>query len=172
MKLFTKSTIVIFFCLWSTSSFAQDFPSEIWHEGFVVLIEGDTLSGQIKYDFDNDLIQLDRKGILKTYAARKILFFKIRDEMAKNDRIFYSLPYKVHSDYEVPILFEVLYEGKLTLLSREEIVTENVQANRNDYYYYPSTYPMSYSRERLAYKFFFLEENGSIVYYNLKKMIC
>ncbi len=149
---------------------AQDFPSEIWHNGVVVLVEGDTLAGKIKYDFTNDLIQLDQRGIFKTFAARKILFFKIRDELAKNDRIFYSLPYKVHSNYEVPILFEVLYEGKLSLLSREEIVTENMQVSPTDYYYYPSIYPpMNYSRERLAYKFFFLEENGIIRYYMLKK---
>ena len=115
---------IIFFFTALQSSHAQNFPSEIWHDGFTVLIEGDTLKGKIKYDFVNDLIQIDRRGTLQTYSARKILYFKIRDEMAKNDRIIYSLPYSVHSDYEVPILFEILYEGKLTLLSREEIVTK------------------------------------------------
>ena len=160
---------LILFLFVCNYSFSQDFPSEVWHEGKVVLIDGDTLAGQIKYDFQNDLIQLNFNGVLRTFSARKIFYFQIFDSMAGSYRYFYSLPFSLHSNYETPILFEVLYEGKLTLLAREEIVTENVNSPSYNYYYYP-TYPYSsYTRERLAYRFFFLEENGEIVYYNLKK---
>ena len=171
MKYVVKAAVITFFSLvfHIPTVSAQEFPSEIWHNGYVVLIDGDTLVGKIKYDFTNDLIQIDRNGSYNTFAARKILFFKIRDNLAQNDRYFYSLPFKVHSNYEVPILFEVLYEGKLSLLSREEIVTENMTSSRTDYYYYPSYYPQNYTREKLAYKFFFLEEKGTITYYTLKK---
>jgi hypothetical protein len=168
MHSLTKVIIVLFFSINYYSSIAQDFPSEIWHHGYAVLIEGDTIQGKIKYDFKNDLIQLDRNGVLKTYAARKILYFKIKDELAKNYRIFYALPYQIHSEYEAPIFFEILYEGNLSLLSREEIITDQT-STRTDYYYYPTPYPTNYYREKLAYKFFFLEEKGTIVYYTLKK---
>ncbi len=170
MNVTTRLFNVLLFSLFLHVSVAQDFPSEIWHDGYAVLIDGDTIAGKIKYDFENDLIQLNKRGTVQTYAARKLFYFKIHDNLAKNDRFFYALPYKVHSNYEVPILFEVLYEGKLSLLSREEIVTENMQVSPTDYYYYPSMYPpSSYTREKLAYKFFFLRENGTIQYYTFKR---
>ncbi len=169
MKLVLKLFIVVLFFISAESAFSQDFPSEIWHNGKVVLINGDTVKGDIKYDFQNDLIQLNANGILKTYGARKLFYFDIFDEMAGGHRYFYSLPYKVHSDYETPILFEVLFEGNISLLAREEIVTENVSASQYNYYYYPMSPYNNYTRERLAYKFYFLEEGGEIRYYNLKK---
>ena len=109
--------IFTFFLLTSHFTYSQQFPSEIWHEGKAVLVSGDTIKGQIKYDFTNDLIQLNANGILRTFSARKLFYFEIFDELAGSYRYFYSLPFNMHSDYEVPILFEVLYEGKLTLLS-------------------------------------------------------
>ena len=121
---FRRLLFILLIILPSLFAYSQDFPSEIWHKGKVVLEDGDTLAGNIKYDFDNDLIQLSQNTLVKTYSARKILYFEIFDETANSFRYFYSLPYKIHGNYEVPILFEVLYEGKLSLLSREQIVTE------------------------------------------------
>lgn len=169
MKKLLFFTLLIIAVLFFSRANAQNFPSELWHEGKVVLIEGDTVKGQIKYDFDNDLVQVNTDNVLKTYSSRKILFFEILDKTTGSYRQFYALPFNIHSDYEVPILFEVLYEGKLTLLAREQIVTENVSSSAYDYYYYPTFPNYNYTRERLAYTFFFLEQNGEIEYYTLKK---
>ncbi len=148
--------------------YSQEFPSELWHEGKVVLLESDTIAGKVKYDFENDLVQVNNGYTVKTYSARKLFYFEIFDETAKSYRYFYSLPYGLQqSDYEAPVIFEVLYEGKLTLLSREHLVAENVTPAQYGYYYYPMG--PSYTRIRLAYQFYFLEENGAIERYNLKK---
>ncbi len=146
---------------------AQDFPSEMWHEGKVVLLSKDTVKGKIKYDLVNDLIQVETNNVLKTYSARKILFFEIFDVTINSYRQFYSLPYAVQSNYKIPILFEVLYAGRLSLLCREEIVTETVQPyNYSPYYYSPS---YSGTRTKLAYKYYFMDEKGNITLYNMKK---
>lgn len=165
-----KSSL-FFFALFLTMSqaFSQEFPSELWHQGKVVLIGGDTLKGTVKYDFENDLVQVNDSYTLKTYSSRKIFYFEIFDETTKSYRYFYSLPYGLQSDYEVPVLFEVLYEGELTLLSREHLVTENVNPAQYGYYYYPAGPGPSFTRIKLAYTFYFLEENGTIKYYTLKK---
>lgn len=155
------------FIIFTSQAFSQEFPSELWHQGKVVLVGGDTLKGKVKYDFENDLVQVDAGGALRTYSSKKLFYFEIFDETANSYRYFYSLPYGLQSDYEVPVLFEVLYEGKLTLLSREHLVTENVTPTTYGYYYYPPG--PSYTRVKLAYSFYFLEENGTIEYYNLKK---
>ncbi len=168
-----KKTLFIFiFWLAGLTSFAQEFPSEMWHNGLLVLMSGDTLKGQLKYDLVNDLVQVQASNVIKTYSARKIRYFEIFDRTINTYRYFYALPYRVQSNYQVPVLFEVLYEGKLSLLCREEIVTETVpEYNSYPYYYYRGGLPYSPnpSRTRLNYKYYFLEQNGEIQEYNMKK---
>jgi len=158
--------VAAFALLTSSDVSAQDFPSEIWHPGKLVLLSGDTIPGQIKYDFENDIVQVNQGNRVRTFGARKILYFEILDQTVDSYRFFYALPFNVHSNYEVPILFEVLYEGKLSLLSREHIVTESQPQYAYNYGYVPG---MNTSRTRLAYAYFFLEQDGAIEQYNLKK---
>jgi hypothetical protein len=142
----------------------QDFPSEMMHEGQAVLISGDTLKGQIKYDFENDLIQIVVNGTIQTFSARKILYFRIYDASVEMHRNFYSIPYEVQPNYEIPLIFEVLYEGRLSLLAREQIVTETVPQ-----YSYAYRSSVNMTRTRLDYEFYFLDQKGNFVKYNLKK---
>jgi hypothetical protein len=145
-------------------SYGQDFPSEVLHEGELVLLNGDTLRGHIKYNLENDLIQIVINETVQTYSSRKILFFSIYDKTVDMFRSFYSIPYEVQPNYEIPILFEVLYEGKLTLLAREAIVTETIPQYS---YMYRSSVNMT--RTRLDYEFYFLDEKGNFSKYNNKK---
>ena len=121
--------------------YTQDFPSELWHKGKVVLLSEDTIFGKVKYDLQNDAIQINVRNVLQTYSARKILYFEIFDETIDSYRHFYALPYNVQKNYEIPLLFEVLYEGQLSLLCREEVVTESVP--QNSYSPYGSYYGSS-----------------------------
>lgn len=159
-----KNLILAIFCLISVEVFSQTFPSQLWHDGKLVLLDEDTLVGKLKYDFENDLVQLNIRNTIQTYASRKILYFEIFDEMSNNYRYFYSLPYEIQHNYEIPIIFEVLYEGELTLLAREIIVTETVPQYNT--FYRPQFYN---TRARLDYKYYFLNINGMIEHYTMKK---
>jgi hypothetical protein len=134
---------------------SQQFPSDFWHQGKAVLDNGDTLKGLVKYDFQKDLIQLrEAEHQAEVYTARKLLFVEIFDESVKRYRQFYALPYSVTGTYKAPVFFELLKEGKITLLSREHLETKT----------YTSMYYMgAYSRVVLVNKYFFLKENGDIV---------
>jgi len=154
----------------SFTGFAQDFPSELWHTGKLVLLSEDTIIGKIKYDLQNDAVQINVRNVVKTYSARKILYFEIFDETIDSYRHFYALPYSVQKNYEIPLLFEVLYEGHLSLLCREEIVTEAVpQYNSYPYSTYGSSPYSNQKRARLNYKYYFLDERTGIQDYNMKK---
>jgi hypothetical protein len=157
-----KYFFVFVFIITAFNADAQRFPSEFWHEGKVVLLSEDTLHGLIKYDLENDLIQVNVRNLIQTYSSRKILNFEIFDEGINNYRLFYALPYKVKPNYEVPILFEVLYEGPLTLLCREFIVQETVP----QFGYYSR---FNFNRLRLTYDYYFLRKNGSIDQYFPKR---
>ncbi len=167
-----KGLLLFFLIHVGLHGFSQDFPSEIWHNGKLVLLSEDTIVGKIKYNIQNDLIQINVKNVLQTYSARKILYFEIYDETIESYRHFYALPYKVQANYEVPLLFEALYEGHLSLLCREEIVTES-SPQYSSYPYSPYGYGGSpyynQSRQRLNYKYYFLEEGGGIKDYRMKK---
>jgi hypothetical protein len=142
---------------------AQVFPSQIWHEGKIVLLDGETIQGNVKYNLENDIIQIDNHNRVQTFSSRKILNFEIFDEGFNSYRLFYALPYKVKPNYETPILFEILHEGSLSLLCREFIVQETMP----QYGYYPRFGGMM--RMRLSYEYYFLKENGTIDRYLPKK---
>jgi hypothetical protein len=164
-----KFVVFLYLILLSSIGFSQEFPSEIWHNGKLVLLSEDTIIGKLKYDLQNNLVQINVRNALQTYSARKILYFEIFDETIESHRHFYALPYNVQTNYKVPLLFEVLYEGHLSLLCKEEIVTESVpQYNSYPYQSYGSS-PYNQSRARLNYKYYFLDEKGVIVMYNMKK---
>jgi len=146
-------SVILFFSL--GQSLAQKFPSELWHEGKIVLLDGaDTLVGQVKYDLQQDLIQYTATSqTIEAFSAKKVLFFEIFDATIHKYRSFYALPFTTQSGYRAPVFFELLEEGKLTLLSRESIETRSYSSM----YYYGS-----YTRQVLIYRYFFLDENGVI----------
>jgi hypothetical protein len=157
-----KKLLIVCLLVVSYGAVAQKWPSDLWHEGKVVLEKGDTLIGLVKYDLTQDLIQYnDRRGNIEAFTARKILFFEIFDTTVRQYRQFYALPYQSSgTNYRVPVFFELLTEGKMTLLTRESL----------EYRTYTSPYYFgSYSRLVLVYNFFLLEENGDIVAFNGKK---
>lgn len=145
--------IIAFFLLW-TEVYSQKFPSDYWHEGRIILEAGDTLRGNIKYDLQNDLLQFEKDGRLESLTSRKVVFFEIFDKTSKRYRNFYSLPYAATGQYKAPVFFELLAEGKMTLLCRESI---EFKSYPNSFYYYGST-----TRLVLVNKFFLLKDNGAI----------
>lgn len=150
-----RVSLIGFFTVVSTLSIAQrNWPSELWHDGKVVLLEGDTLKGLVKYDFQLNTVQFvinDRKA--EIFHARKVLYFEIFDETVHRYRKFFVLPYSNPSNYKAPAFFELLVEGKITLLSREFL----------EYRTYSSAfYGGSYSRLVQTYDYFLLKEDGTI----------
>lgn len=153
----------IVFCFMANFASAQQFAFELWHEGKLILDSGDTLRGNIKYDMQNDLLQYqtDERGKLESYTARKVLYFEIFDATVKRYRIFYSLPYSPAGQYKAPVFFELLEEGKLTVLSREVL---EYRTTSSSFYYYGT-----YTRLVLVNKYFLLKENGDIEEYRGRK---
>jgi hypothetical protein len=168
-KLYNKITqwtgryCLLFFLLTSTSltGWSQQWPHELWHEGKVYLSDGDTLKGLVKYDLQQDIVQFTQNDKSATvFSARKVLFFEIFDATVHSYRQFFALPYSSTGSYASPIFFELLAEGKLTLLCREALEYRSVPVG-----YYGATY----NRLTLVNNFFFLNEKGDISSFNGKK---
>jgi hypothetical protein len=155
---------ILLVCIWLlivSAASAQQFPFELWHTGKAVLDTGDTLRGLLKYDLDKDILQIQANNKLESYTARKVLLFEIFDETVKRYRNFYSLPYALAGQYKAPVFFELLQEGKLTVLSREAL---EYRTTSSPYYFYGN-----YTRLVLVYKYYILRENGMIEEFRGKK---
>ncbi len=147
----------------SLSGLCQKFPSQYWHSGHAVLTTGDTLNGEVKYDLVKDIIRVNTGSKIHTISARKIFFFEILDVTVDTYRQFYSLPFNLTTDYKSFLIFEVVFEGQMTLLARETI--ENKTSQYNSQYWSGGTY----SRQVLTYDFYFLDNKGNITFFTKKK---
>jgi hypothetical protein len=125
-RLFGLIVIFLIESLWAN---AQSFSKDIWHEGEVGLFSGETLRGKIKYDLDNNSLQITTGGVVRSLSSYQVESFQFFDELQKTPRSFFTLPYKRIGNYESPVFFELLYEGtKLTLLNREVFVQRAIGA--------------------------------------------
>ena len=147
----------------SLSGLCQKFPFQYWHSGHAVLTTGDTLNGEVKYDLVKDIIRVNTGSKIHTISARKIFFFEILDVTVDTYRQFYSLPFNLTTDYKSFLIFEVVFEGQMTLLARETI--ENKTSQYNSQYWSGGTY----SRQVLTYDFYFLDNKGNITFFTKKK---
>ncbi len=147
----------------------NQFPSQVWHKGNIYVTDGQVRSGLVKYDLENNLVQLQNQTI-ETFTASNVSNFEIYDEIYGGIRRFYSLPYSMNNDYETPVFFEVLTEGEdLALLCREYVATDS----RNMSAYSPMGMnpfwgPQSMVGYRLAFNYYFFKD-GKIQRYSQKK---
>jgi hypothetical protein len=139
----------------------EKFAFEFWHEGKVVLDGGDTLRGKLQYNMQTELVQLQTNQKLETLTPRKVVFFEIFDQTVNRYRQFYSLPFALTGQYKAPVFFELLTEGKLTLLSREKLEYRTYSS----FYFYGGTY----TRLVLTNLYYLLKENGTIQEFNGKR---
>ena len=145
------------------SSFAQRFSSEMWHQGLVVTADRDTIRGSVKYDMVTNTVLVSRNNVVQTYNSLKLFYVEIYDQLMDNYRQFYAVPYEFKHDYEVPVLFELLYEGPLSLLAREQIITQTTSAN-TAYYGAPIV------QEVLDRTYYFLDTQGKIDFFTGRKV--
>ena len=148
---------------WASAGLAQPFSSDVWHNGQVVLMTGDTLKGgQVKYNMENQTVQYSFNGEnVQAFSPRKVLAFEMYDNVIDSYRVFYVLPYKAVNNYEAPFIFELSYEGPhMSLLRTEKVET----VMRNVPYMYAT-----YTFEEMQYTYYFIDKTGRIQEFNGKK---
>ena len=156
-----KSVIVYLLAclvLWSSDGLAQQFPSEMWHKGFVLTAQRDTVVGEIKYDMVANSIQVRARKKDYSFSSHNLLLCEFLDATIDSKRRFYSMPYELQKGFKARVLFELLFEGPTSLLSREEIVRETTPTN--------NIYGGPISRNRLKYDYYLLDNKGSIRYFS------
>jgi hypothetical protein len=157
----TGMWIILLLMFMAAPASAQRWSFDLWHEGKIIMTDGDTLTSLVKYDLEKNIVQYARtEQNVIVLSARKVLWFEIFDQTVNAYRQFFALPYSTGGSYRSPVFFELLSEGKLTLLSREALEYRSVPAGY---------YGASYSRLVLVYTYFFMNEKGDITLFTGKK---
>lgn len=156
-KTTTFLTLLFFFATTSLAD-AQQW-SKSWYPGNLVLLSGDSLEGDIRYDIENDAVQIRLENErIHSFSGKKLLTFSLQEHPRRAVRRFYSLPYQVRGNYRSQRLFEVLYEGKLTLLCRpymEHLLEDSYISDENS----------GKKSQDPLYEFYFLDSEGEVQMY-------
>jgi hypothetical protein len=121
--------LAFFLIAGAVNTVAQEFPAQQWHLGEIRFTDDTFRMGKIKYDLEHDAVQLQVRGRTETYSAQQVASFRLIYEKARVSRYFFTLPYENKAGREVPRFFEVMAEGKVTLLAREYIATVSTGNN-------------------------------------------
>jgi len=156
----TVMIVSSFFAI-TTVKAQQNIDNQVWHKGFLITTKRDTVKGKVRYDHKDNSIQVLGKKNIQSFSSHNILMSQIYDENAGINRRFYSMPFEINRGFKTKVLFELLYEGPLSLLSREEIIQEPVN---NTSFYGTPVY-----RDRVRYSYFFLDDKGKIMSFNGKR---
>ena len=169
INMIRSSAILLFLFVSFNSLFGQKLPPKVFHQGFVVRNEGDTIRGKLKYDFESNLIQLKLlDGRIISLSSQQILNLSFQDDFFNRIRTFYSIPYALSSNIENPIFFEILSEGPITMMTREYLIMQRSN-NYNSPFYRSSTAYQIGSDEVLTYDYYFLTKEGEIIEYEKKR---
>lgn len=157
---------------------SQQFPGDQWHQGEAVLKDQTVVSGMINYDLEREVIMVNVGERTETYSAHLVMKFTIIQEGDERLRRFFSLPYVSQNGYKtIPRFFEVMIEGKMTLLAREYIdqITSGANQSRYSRNNWNNNIGMNnpnnqmFTRRFLSYNMFFLDHNGKLTEHTGRK---
>jgi hypothetical protein len=108
---------------------SQDLNVQEWQQGKVILTNGDTLAGAVVYHRKGEMLQVQQAdGATKTYSPVSVASFTVFNEQTRRFQTFRSYPWAQRADYQAyktPAFFEVIAEGKYTLVGREALAIRN-----------------------------------------------
>lgn len=119
------STVFLFFQLFFNLSVAQEVNIDdtglTWKQGKIQLRNGKVVDGELVYDLQNDMVNFRKGSENFTFTAQSInsFFFLTKDSTYRS---FITYKFKTSENFESPMFFEFLLEGKIPLLGRESYV--------------------------------------------------
>ncbi|PSR53779.1 hypothetical protein AHMF7605_09720 [Adhaeribacter arboris] len=124
--------ILIFLALagFSPTTLAQNLNKHEWAKGKIVLTTGETLFGPLSYYYNKEIIQVKgTDGFIRTFSPVNVAYFQGFNEQKQIFQTFKPFLYSPNPDvpaFQTPTFFEVVTEGKYTLVKRTAFVIRNL----------------------------------------------
>jgi hypothetical protein len=119
-----KKLNILAICLLCFTLLAQatDINEKDWNRGKIVLQDGTSYSGELKYDLKQNVAMIKQKGTIKAFSAHQVDYFRFMDIKRKTLRRFYTMPYENQRGIERLMFFELVFQDGFVLFNRERTV--------------------------------------------------
>lgn len=131
-----------------------------WYEGDIHLTDKSVARGEISYCLDHDVIMLKKEDQTLTLSPMKVDSFVIFDHFLNELRSFHTLPFKELNGYSRKKFFELLYDGKISLLNREDAMMVAAEQGFDE--------TSDLTEWVLIDRYYMLDEKGEVSYFSGK----
>ncbi len=152
MQIFLQKGICVVFCFFTTLLFAQEFSSDYWHQGTIVLKQGDTIQGPLKYNLSQNILLFQKKERYVSYNCSQVLAFSFFDVLDSIPRHFSSQQVFINEQYQIEMFFELLLVGNQNLFGRERIQLSRQAAMASQGFLIPDY--------ELGFDYYYLSQSG------------
>lgn len=105
---------------------------QVWKNGTVVLVSGDTVSGAITYHCREDVVEVTKDDTsISTFSPVNVEYFTVINDYTGRQQLFRTFYWdqgRSNTDFKKPSFFEQLNDGSYTLIIREEYIQKNKSA--------------------------------------------
>lgn len=113
-----KYSLAFLWLFWVSPAIAGS-PSDGWHSGKVELQSGEWLTGELHFRPGLGLLEFSMDGVLSTLSAKKVASFYYFEPESNRVRNF-IVEQSEENGVLVPSFFEVLVDGRIRLLGKEQ----------------------------------------------------
>ena len=134
----------------------RSLASDNWHAGVVVLRSGETLHGEVYYDYGTDVVQCRSEEITRAFAPAQVKFFRLEASNRQRERQFVPLVYNPRPGYRYESFFEVITKGPINVY-RKHNVRKNLTRNPSFMRINPE---LGFSNEVIGFDYYVLNGKG------------
>lgn len=120
IKLYSLA-ILFFVC---TNIFSQKAENQVWHKGYIVLDNADTLYGLIRYDFKENYVEYQKGDDYRTLLPGKFSELYFTSSVDASTHLFNVLNIKTGEDYYRPYFFELVDTSGKVKIAKQYYWTE------------------------------------------------
>lgn len=106
----------------TVQSMSSPINQGFWCPGSVTLENRQVVTGEVSYDLKFNAVQVRHDGVVRTYTAEKIAHFDLFDQVKHRNRHYVAIDHPVEEGYRRKTFFEVLTDGKMTILRKTKYV--------------------------------------------------
>ncbi len=128
-----------------------------------VIIEDDTINGNLEMDFRRDIVLCHYQNKIFTYSAFQATAVHLIDSTKSSEQVYISVDFKDMNGFKRRIFVENLVEGKFTLYRQQRIIVRDEVIS---YYPYVAT-----KREQMITYLYYLDQKGPLKSLPLKKKL-
>jgi hypothetical protein len=139
-----------------TTSGASAHSSDNWYSGVIVLRSGETLPGDVYYDYHTDVVQWRSALTTRAFAPAQVKFFRLEESKSEQEHHFVPMVFNPRPGYRYESFFEVVSKGPINVY-RKHNLRKHLTVNPRFMRVNPA---LGFSNEVIGFDYYFLNNEG------------